>query len=910
LVPREQIVVWEAPTSVAENGQANLWRQRSGEILREVFLTSLSPDIIHVPNLLEGLRDDAIASVGSHIGGDKTAVTLSDLPSLLNPDDYGSDPDTKVFCHRKLTSLRRAGLWLTGSEFCRTEGINGLDLPPDKVFNISVAASKSFCPKDLAEDEKKLVQNYGLTRPFVMAIGGLNMQSNLLRLLRAYSSLVAEVRRDHQLLVLCPKLDEIEAVKLSARQYGILDEELAILPLVPRDELVVLYNLCKVFCQPSLHDSFGLSALEAMQCGAATIGSNSSSVAEVIGWAQALFNPHSDKDVATRLHQALTDTNYRQILKRRGQDRASGFSWDACARRAWDAFEVHQEQTREAPRPKVSLAAHGRPRLAYLSPLPPQRSGISDYSAELLPELARHYDIEVIVDNSEISDDWVRANCPVRDVNWFRQNGQGYDRILYHIGNSPFHQHMFDLLELHPGVVMLHDFFLSNVIAHLELHSGWTGFWKKALYQSHGYSALLEREHSGDFADIIYRYPANFQVLQSAQGIIVHSDHSRDLARQFYGERSSEDWSVVPFLRRVGPSYDRAAVRKQLGFGDGDFVLCSFGIMNPTKLNHRLVRAWLDSRLASDPNCHLVFVGQEDQGEYGMKIRRMIDESSARGRVHITGFAPLAHYRSYLQAADAAVQLRANSRGETSAAVFDCMAYGLPTIVNAHGSMAELPADEIVMLPDDFEDTRLVAAMWGLRVDPSNRKSLGEQAREYVKSHMAPRRVADRYYAAIERFASESKKGLERQALTTLVSLDPQPQSEQEWVDLARAMNRNLLVTKPQRQLLVDVSANVVTDLKSGIERVVRAQVLELLNNPPQGFRVEPVYLVHGADRSHYRYARKYTANLLSFDVNALEDESVDVSPGDMFYSPDYYPDGVTRAAERGLYADWRAAST
>ena len=87
-----------------------------------------------------------------------------------------------------------------------------------------------------------------------------------------------------------------------------------------------------------------------------------------------------------------------------------------------------------------------RPRLAYVSPLPPEQSGIADYSAELLPQLARYYEIEVIVRQDEISDSWVSANCPIRHINWFRSNARNFDRVLYHFGNSPFHSHMFDLL--------------------------------------------------------------------------------------------------------------------------------------------------------------------------------------------------------------------------------------------------------------------------------------------------------------------------------------------------------------------------------------------------------------------------------------------------------------------------------
>src|SRR4029079_8430660 len=104
-----------------------------------------------------------------------------------------------------------------------------------------------------------------------------------------------------------------------------------------------------------------------------------------------------------------------------------------------------------------------------------------------------------------------------------------FDRVLYQFGNSPAHKHMFAALALHPGVVVLHDFFLSAVAADLELNRGWRGFWNIALYRSHGYRALSDLAKTKDKKDIIYKYPVNFQVLESAEGIIVHSAHSKYL---------------------------------------------------------------------------------------------------------------------------------------------------------------------------------------------------------------------------------------------------------------------------------------------------------------------------------------------------------------------------------------------
>src|SRR5690606_26623720 len=133
------------------------------------------------------------------------------------------------------------------------------------------------------------------------------------------------------------------------------------------------------------------------------------------------------------------------------------------ARLTMDARRVYRQLCELLPAverasTRKSTAPQGRPRLAYVSPLPPVRSGISDYSSELIPALASHYEIELVVDQPEVSDQWLRENFAVRSIEWFRNNAEHYDRVLYHVGNAPYHRHVLECLEVHPGVVVLHDF--------------------------------------------------------------------------------------------------------------------------------------------------------------------------------------------------------------------------------------------------------------------------------------------------------------------------------------------------------------------------------------------------------------------------------------------------------------------
>lgn len=881
-LPRENIVVWQAPTPVTSADDANIWRRKTAELMREAFLASLRPDYVLVTSLFEGLGDDAILSVGTLSRMVPTAVILYDLIPLVQRHHYLANPVVEKWYENKLDHMRRADLLLAISESSRQEGIRFLGFPAAACVAISTAADAHFQPMSIsAAQEAEIRARYGLQRQFVMYTGGIDHRKNIEGLIRAYALLPAALRADHQLAIVCSiQPHNRQGLEKLARANGLGSHELVLTGFVPEDDLVALYNLCRMFVFPSWHEGFGLPALEAMSCGRAVIGANTSSLPEVIGRTDALFDPHSDTSIAAKLEQVLTDAGFRAELERHGLERAKRFSWDASAVRALEAISA--SHAARQGKPVLASLPLARPKLAYVSPLPPERSGISDYSAELLPELARHYDIDVVTPQAEVSDPWVKANCRLRHPDWLRRNADRYDRVLYHFGNSHFHQHMFGLLEDVPGVVVLHDFFLSGAAVHVELSGSRPAFLAESLYLSHGYHAVRDRYHTQDITQVIWRYPANLAVLRGALGLIAHSQHSRRLARAWYRSEEPGNWAVIPLLRVPETGLARAEARLALDLRDDDFVVCSFGLLGPTKLNHRLLDAWLTSALARHARCVLVFVGENEQGEYGRALSAKIESSGAKERIRITGWADTTLFRQYLAAADVGVQLRTLSRGETSAAVLDCMNYGLATIVNANGSMADLPDDGVIKMPDEFEDAELAAALEALWQDAGLRARLGERAREIIGTVHAPRDCADLYAQAIES-AYLSAVGQGPGLIRALARVTPAPADEEAWVALARAVARTIVPRFPVRQLLVDVSALPETGPRRPVELGSYGRLQDILVKPPESFRVEPVRRVPGGE---YLYARAFTLAAMDCPLSALRDEPVAFRAGDVLLVP------------------------
>lgn len=346
LLPRENIHVFHVPMPVHAMDRSNEQRIARAQVVREAAIAALAPDVVHVASLFEGYGDQSVTSVGASFSL-PTVVTMYDLIPLMNPSVYLDPvPPYRMYYKEKLESLRRADCLLAISASAAAEAREVLEFPAGRVVNISGACDEIFKP--LAKDSltlRRVKEKFGIGTDFILYTGGSDERKNLRRLVQAYAALDNRQRSMLRLVMAGrmhgPHIAELQAL---AAGLGMRSEELIFTGYVSDRDLVALYNRCRLFIFPSWHEGFGLPVLEAMNCGAAVLASDASSIREIATCKSALFDPLDVESIRECMSRHLDDENALADLRQYSLSRAKAFSWPKVAAAALDACEaVHAD---------------------------------------------------------------------------------------------------------------------------------------------------------------------------------------------------------------------------------------------------------------------------------------------------------------------------------------------------------------------------------------------------------------------------------------------------------------------------------------------------------------------------------------------------------------------------------------
>jgi glycosyltransferase involved in cell wall biosynthesis len=377
-------------------------------------------------------------------------------------------------------------------------------------------------------------------------------------------------------------------------------------------------------------------------------------------------------------------------------------------------------------------------RVAWFSPVPPVRSGIAAYTAEVVPQLRTTLQVDVYSESNA-------------HTFLYAQKRASYDLTIYQLGNGRAHDYMWGYLVRFPGLTVLHDARLHHARARMLLAAGRIADYRAEFRYDHPDVPPSAAEYAIDGLGgmVHYLWPMLRVPVSTARAVAVHNRRvADDIATTFPASAVETIRMGVP-----APADDPAAsarLRTRLGIDERDVVFAAFGTVTPEKRIGAALGA-LSALGNGCPRTHLLIVGD-------CAARPELDAAIARtgmtGRVHIAGYVADGAIGDYLGAADACLCLRWPTALETSASWLRCIAAGRATVLSDLAHVADVPRAVALRVDVLDEERSLLEAVRALTLDGELRRRTGEAARAYWAAHHTVAIMAEDYRAAIARTAA------------------------------------------------------------------------------------------------------------------------------------------------------------
>jgi len=722
--------------------QPNDFEHIENNLIQFLTFRNHNLDILHILSPFEGYPNQ-LPVINPYLEKLQTTIcsTIYDLIPLNFSEHYFSDSNYKKWYFRQLKTIYDSDLLFAISEATRRDIINLLSINPSKVINIEGASAGPFYKIDdfPTKQIEKLRKKFGIKKRFVLYTGGIDFRKNIEKSIIAFSKIKKEFLENVSYVIVC-KILENDKKRLFelAKEYKV-EENLVLTGFVSDDELNLLYNACDLFIFPSLMEGFGLPILEAMKCGAPIIGSNTSSIPELIEDEEFLFDPNNEEKIALAINKMLSNEQLRKKSATHSLNKSKNYSWDKVAKKIIQSYNLLPKEIIENPK---NLK---KPKIAYFTPLPPQKSGIADYNATLLPFLAKYLDIDLFIDDYSCSDPFLTNNFNIYSYFDFEKISKikSYDEVLYHFGNSDYHSYMFDMLKKQPGIVVLHDIYLSGVIFWNTGRLGKIDEFVNEVTYSHGeYGKKLAdkaKKNLISWEKLIWELPVNKRVLDNATHIIVQSNWDKENILKLYPQLKNKISIVNHFSRPL--LRDNKNQKDDLGFSQEQFLICTFGFVVKTKKLDSIlenIKPFLEKT-----NSKFVVVGDLEDA-YSKHIQKLVNDLNLSKSVIFTGYASEIDYIRYMKNCDVAIQLRSNIRGGGSGSVSRAVGAGIPTIISDLEPFEIFPDDIVIKIKPEDEKS-LSKILDELYQNPEKRTQMGKKARKFIEDNLSVESCAKQY---------------------------------------------------------------------------------------------------------------------------------------------------------------------
>jgi glycosyltransferase involved in cell wall biosynthesis len=651
----------------------------------------------------------------------KAAIVYDFIP-FEEPERYLPTLADKIDYHARLSWLARYDHFFPISNYSMSNLIRMLGTPQSRISLNAPPIANAFL--DAATDSIA-PEGHPVAADHILVVAGADRRKNVDCAIGAHANSWTGRTRRTRLLIAggYPEHSQASLRGLYEKEGG-AQSQLIFLEHLPDQALVELYRTAICIVVPSRSEGFSIPVVEAMAVGAPVLASRIPAHCELIGNSDFMFDTEEHLRLASLMDRIAINPDLRNEVIESQKNRWQRFRADEVARAFWTSMEAHAQPSIAAP-----LVGGHRPQVAFLGPLPPDRSGVADYTAASFKALSRHVDIHAFSGERRASP--LEGAVSLQPLSALPFISNRFDRVIGVMGNSHFHARVFDLLMQFGGACISHDnrlfgFYLTffGVARARELAQRELGRPLEAgeLEKWAGDESTLEATFLGELA-------------ARCEPLIVHSRVTARIVEERFGARPTllpfsiyRDWTDDA----LAPAR-RAEARRQLGIAPRTVMVVAMGFVNSSKAPLDCIWALEMLRGWGIP-AELYFVGEMQPDP--APLHRLCDDLEVADHVHfVSAYVAEADFRNYLLAADVAVQLRTHLLGGLSGALLDCIAAGLPTVTNRDLAEA-MEAPSYVFPVTDRPSPVLIAealtAAIESRVSPQARV---DERRAYLDAH-------------------------------------------------------------------------------------------------------------------------------------------------------------------------------
>ena len=612
-----------------------------------------------------------------------------DLIPYIYPERYLSKDEARLPYLDAFRLMREYDRLFAISQATRQDTIRLAGVAPERI--VCVYGDIDHRKRSLIEGgdpaETGVAERYGLRAPYCVYIGGDDWRKNMDGMVYAFAHFHAR-HPDRQLAIVCKLSPErIARFQMLAASLGIRPGAIVFTGYVSDEDLVAITRQAEMMAYPSLYEGLGLPVLEAYGCGVPVVGSNTSSIKELV-IPELGCDPQQPAAIAAAMERLILEPHLRAASLAYGRQLLAGLGWRPAAAKV-------MEQLRPPP-PAIPAGE-----IAVVGALPPAQTAIAPYTLSCLQ--SRSWRTDFFEANPgpvfPADHDLLPGNrvLPAEVLPPALARGR-HDTVIFVLGNSAHHVK----------------------VLQAAMHTRLGCRQRRLAYLHEANLALLLRAYLGtQFDELPPAAPADDaepwirRALEAApeigsglrflaatagfDGLIVNSHACRDLIRAAVGP-AADSWTIdvafLPVVPRAVPDRSPPTEPLHVGtFGTGgdskrlDLVAGSLGILARTRPVRLTVAGWAAGR-----HCRVAGIA----GLPFVEVHDAIDDE---------------RLEELMSTVDVAVQLRTPTHGESSGAVARLLGLGRQVVVTGEGGFTELPPALVTCVPADCEPARLAAAI-------------------------------------------------------------------------------------------------------------------------------------------------------------------------------------------------------